>query len=68
MVFFPYLRIQEQHAIIRNNGSKVTMEPVNGSKIYVNGLKLKEKAELNHLVKILPFIERPFEKAFAMLS
>lgn len=66
--FFPYFRIQEQHAIIRNNGSKVTMEPVNGSKIYVNGLKLKEKAELHHLVKIWPFIERPFEKAFAMLN
>ncbi|XP_078314013.1 kinesin-like protein KIF28 isoform X2 [Crassostrea virginica] len=46
------LGIQEQHAIIRNNGSKVTMEPVNGSKIYVNGLKLKEKAELHHLSRI----------------
>lgn len=43
-------RIQEQHAIIKNSGSKVTMEPVKGAKIYVNGIKLKAKQELGHLV------------------
>lgn len=43
-------RIQEQHAIIKNSGSKVTMEPVKGAKIYVNGIKLKAKQELCHLV------------------
>lgn len=47
---FCSLRIQEQHAIIKNSGSKVTMEPVNGAKIYVNGLKLRAKQELCHLV------------------
>lgn len=47
---FCSLRIQEQHAIIKNSGSKVTMEPVSGAKIYVNGIKLKDKQELRHLV------------------
>lgn len=46
------LGIQEQHAIIKNSGSKVTMEPVNGAKIYVNGLKLRAKQELCHLSRI----------------
>ncbi|XP_062574589.1 kinesin-like protein KIF28P isoform X2 [Saccostrea cucullata] len=46
------LGIQDQHAVIKNNGSKVTLEPVIGSKIYVNGIKLKSKEELPHLSRI----------------
>ncbi|XP_056021053.1 kinesin-like protein KIF28P isoform X3 [Ostrea edulis] len=46
------LGIQEKHALITNSGSRVTLEPVNESKIYVNGVKLKSKEELHHLSRI----------------
>lgn len=43
-------RIQERHAVFRNEQRRVTLAPTPGSKVVVNGNTVQEPTELQHLV------------------
>lgn len=42
--------IQERHAVFRNEQRRVTLTPLAGSKVIVNGNAVSETTELQHLV------------------
>ncbi|MEQ2164625.1 hypothetical protein GOODEAATRI_008531 [Goodea atripinnis] len=57
------LGIQERHAVFRNEQRRVTLTPVMGSKVIVNGNTVYETIELQHLVWMwskAKFINRKF--------
>lgn len=43
-------RIQERHAAFRNEQRRVTLTPMPGSKVIVNGNAVQKPTELQHLV------------------
>lgn len=45
-------RIQERHAVFRNERRRVTLTPTPGSKVVVNGNAVSESTELRHLVAV----------------
>ncbi|KAL7872724.1 hypothetical protein AOLI_G00117950 [Acnodon oligacanthus] len=47
------LGIQEKHAIFSNQQRKVTITPLSGSKVTVNGVTVSEKTELHHLDRLI---------------
>lgn len=47
------LSIQKQHAIVTNKSSNVTLEPLAGAKILVNGQKLTKGVQLHHNDRVL---------------
>uniref|UniRef100_A0A087YF23 Kinesin-like protein 6 n=1 Tax=Poecilia formosa TaxID=48698 RepID=A0A087YF23_POEFO len=47
------LKIQEHHAVFRNEQRRVTLTPLTGSKVIVNGNAVYETAELQHLDRLI---------------
>ncbi|XP_016530295.1 kinesin-like protein KIF28P isoform X1 [Poecilia formosa] len=47
------LGIQEHHAVFRNEQRRVTLTPLTGSKVIVNGNAVYETAELQHLDRLI---------------
>ncbi|XP_076835241.1 kinesin-like protein KIF28 [Brachyhypopomus gauderio] len=47
------LGIQKRHAIFSNQKHRVTVTPVSGSKVTVNGIPITEKTELQHLDRLI---------------
>ncbi|KAK5600674.1 hypothetical protein CRENBAI_013044 [Crenichthys baileyi] len=47
------LGIQERHAVFRNEQRRVTLTPVTGSKVIVNGNTVYETIELQHLDRLI---------------
>ncbi|KAL7862541.1 hypothetical protein SRHO_G00139820 [Serrasalmus rhombeus] len=47
------LGIQEKHAIFSNQQRKVTVTPLSGSKVTVNGVTTSEKTDLHHLDRLI---------------
>lgn len=47
---FPVFRIQEKHAVFSNQQRRVSITPVSGSKVIVNGVPVSKRTELHHLV------------------
>lgn len=43
-------RIQERHAVFRNEHRRVTLTPMPGSKVVINGTAVSQSTELRHLV------------------
>lgn len=46
------VRIQERHAVFRNEQRRVTLTPLEGSKVIVNGNTVSQPTELQHLVGV----------------
>lgn len=46
--------IQERHAVFTNKRRRVTLTPLPGSKVVVNGRTVSEPTELRHLVAVRP--------------
>lgn len=44
------VRIQERHAVFRNEQRRVTLTPMTGTKVIVNGNPVSKATELQHLV------------------
>lgn len=44
------VRIQERHAVFRNEQRRVTLTPMTGTKVIVNGNPVSQATELQHLV------------------
>lgn len=44
------IRIQERHAVFRNEQRRVTLTPMTGTKVIVNGNPVSQATELQHLV------------------
>ncbi|XP_054892669.1 kinesin-like protein KIF28 isoform X2 [Poeciliopsis prolifica] len=47
------LGIQEHHAVFRNEQRRVTLTPLTGSKVIINGSAVYETAELQHLDRLI---------------
>ncbi|XP_072546291.1 LOW QUALITY PROTEIN: kinesin-like protein KIF28P [Salminus brasiliensis] len=47
------LGIQEKHAVFSNQQRRVTITPLSGSKVTVNGVPISQKAELQHLDRLI---------------
>lgn len=47
---FPVFSIQEKHAVFSNQQRRVSITPVSGSKVIVNGVPVFKRIELQHLV------------------
>lgn len=47
---FMCVRIQERHAVFRNEQRRVTLTPMTGTKVIVNGNPVSQTTELQHLV------------------
>lgn len=47
---FPVFSIQEKHAVFSNQQRRVSITPVSGSKVIVNGVSVSKRIELQHLV------------------
>ncbi|XP_058255298.1 kinesin-like protein KIF28 [Hemibagrus wyckioides] len=47
------LGIQEQHAVFSNQQRRVTITPVSGSKVIVNGISISQTTELQHLNRVI---------------
>ncbi|XP_068598298.1 kinesin-like protein KIF28P [Brachionichthys hirsutus] len=47
------LGIQERHAVFRNEQRRMTLTPLEGSKVNVNGLSVSHTAELQHLDRLI---------------
>ncbi|XP_046712112.1 kinesin-like protein KIF28P [Silurus meridionalis] len=47
------LGIQERHAIFSNHQQRVTVRPVSGSQITVNGMSISQTTELQHLDRVI---------------
>lgn len=45
-----WVRIQERHAVFRNEKRSVTLTPLSGSKVIVNGNAVYQTTDLQHLV------------------
>lgn len=45
-------RIQERHAVFRNEQRRVTLTPLPGSKLIINGNAVSQSTELQHLVGV----------------
>lgn len=45
-------RIQERHAVFRNEQRRVTLTPLEKSNVIVNGNTVSETMELQHLVRL----------------
>lgn len=43
-------RIQERHAVFKNEQRRVSLTPMAGSKVIVNGSAISQTTELQHLV------------------
>ena len=43
-----YYSIQKQHAVVNSKGMTVTLEPLSGAKILVNGQKITKGVQLHH--------------------
>lgn len=50
MCVFVCVRIQDRHAVFRNEQRRVTLTPLAGSKVIVNGSVVNQTTELQHLV------------------
>uniref|UniRef100_A0A3P8RZ87 Si:rp71-84d9.1 n=1 Tax=Amphiprion percula TaxID=161767 RepID=A0A3P8RZ87_AMPPE len=49
----PYLLIQERHAVFRNEQRRVTLKPLTGSNVIVNGNTVSQTTELQHLDRLI---------------
>ncbi|XP_063040301.1 kinesin-like protein KIF28P [Engraulis encrasicolus] len=47
------LGIQERHAVFTNEERRVSLTPVSGSKVMVNGLPISQRTELQHLDRLI---------------
>uniref|UniRef100_A0A8C2F6K6 Si:rp71-84d9.1 n=1 Tax=Cyprinus carpio TaxID=7962 RepID=A0A8C2F6K6_CYPCA len=50
---FPVFRIQEKHAVFSNQQRRVSITPVSGSKVIVNGVPVSKRIELQHLDRLV---------------
>lgn len=50
---FPDCSIQEKHAVFSNQQRRVSITPVSGSKVIVNGVPVSKRIELQHLVCLI---------------